>query len=437
MNRLTDLLGQIEEKAKAVNDLFAAERAEAAKDPAYSMPQSDRDKVKSLNREIDELEAKAKELQELEGIRTKAEGRVRDLATPLRPTLPGGAPAAVTFAREKTLGEGFVESPEYKELVESGALESDNARFKTTPFRTGRKAPGDVIGTGTGPGGALVTPQYLPGILGLPQRPLVVRDLFSQDRTDTDTISYAAQTAFDSAAAPVAQATATAGSGLKPQSSIAWVRKTLPVEAIATWMAATRRQLADAGQTRSLIDNQLQLMLRLVEEDQLVNGNGTSPNLRGLLNQTGVQTLDVSGSPSANALLNLDTIRDAKRLVKTGPARADADGVIIHPTDAAIIDERKDEVNRYLGNGPFNMGPNTLWGLPRVESEVIPQGHAIVGAFKVGATVFQREDTTIFASDSHADFFVRNLVAVLAEERLGLAVFFPAAFCYTTFKAWA
>ena len=81
--------------------------------------------------------------------------------------------------------------------------------------------------------------------------------------------------------------------------------------------------------------------------------------------------------------------------------------------------------------------PNTLWGLPRVESESVPVGHAIVGAFKVGGTVFQREGTTIFASDSHADFFVRNLVAVLAEERLGLAVFFPAAFCYTTFKAWA
>ena len=176
-----------------------------------------------------------------------------------------------------------------------------------------------MIGTGAGPGGSLVTPQYLPGVIPLPQRPLVVRDLFSQDRTYTDTISYAAQTAFDTAAGAVAQATSVAASGLKPQSSIAWVRKTLPVEAIATWMAATRRQLADAGQTRSLIDNQLQLMLRLVEEDQLVNGNGTSPNLRGLLNQTGVQTLDVSGSPSVNALLNLDTIRDAKRLVKTGP----------------------------------------------------------------------------------------------------------------------
>ena len=437
MSQLVDVLGKIEEKAKAVSDLFAAEQAETKKDPSYAMPQSDREKVKSLNREIDELETKAKDVQELDGIRSKASDRIRDLSQPIRPTLPGGLSTNVTFARQKSIGEQFVESAEYKELVDSGALESDNARFKTTPFRPQVKAPGDVIGSGAGGGGALITPQYLPGVIPLPQRPLVVRDLFSQDTTQSDTISYAAQTAFDTAASAVAQATSIAASGLKPQSSIAWVRKTLPVESIATWMAATRRQLGDAGQTRSLIDNQLQLMLRLVEEDQLVNGNGTSPNLRGLLNQTGVQTLDVSGSASVNALLNLDTIRDAKRLVKTGPARADADGVIVHPTDAAIIDERKDGVNRYLGNGPFNMGPNTLWGLPRVESESVPVGHAIVGAFKVGGTVFQREGTTIFASDSHADFFVRNLVAVLAEERLGLAVFFPAAFCYTTFKAWA
>ena len=437
MSQLVDVLGKIEEKAKAVSDLFAAEQAETKKDPSYAMPQSDREKVKSLNREIDELETKAKDVQELDGIRSKTSERIRDLSQPIRPTLPGGLSTNVTFARQKSIGEQFVESAEYKELVDSGALESDNARFKTTPFRPQVKAPGDVIGSGAGGGGALITPQYLPGVIPLPQRPLVVRDLFSQDTTQSDTISYAAQTAFDTAASAVAQATSIAASGLKPQSSIAWVRKTLPVESIATWMAATRRQLGDAGQTRSLIDNQLQLMLRLVEEDQLVNGNGTSPNLRGLLNQTGVQTLDVSGSASVNALLNLDTIRDAKRLVKTGPARADADGVIVHPTDAAIIDERKDGVNRYLGNGPFNMGPNTLWGLPRVESESVPVGHAIVGAFKVGGTVFQREGTTIFASDSHADFFVRNLVAVLAEERLGLAVFFPAAFCYTTFKAWA
>jgi len=154
MSQLVEVLGKIEEKAKAVSDLFAAEQAETKKDPSYAMPQSDREKVKSLNREIDELETKAKDQQELDGIRSKASERIRDLSAPIRPTLPGGLSTNVTFARQKSIGEQFVDSAEYKELVDSGALESDNARFKTTPFRPQVKAPGDVIGSGAGGGGA-------------------------------------------------------------------------------------------------------------------------------------------------------------------------------------------------------------------------------------------------------------------------------------------
>ena len=338
---------------------------------------------------------------------------------------------------EKSLGNQFVDSEAYKQLKESGALESDSARFKTDRFVRESKAPTDVIGsTGAGTGGALVIPQYLPGILPLPQRPLRVRDLFSQDTTQGDTISYAQQSAFDTAAVPVAQATSLA-TGAKPQSSVTWVRKTSPIESIATWMAATRRQLADAGQTRSLIDNQLQLMLKIAEEDQLVTGSGTSPNLRGIMNVVGLQLLDISGAVAAK-FQNIDAIRDAIRLIKTGVARADADAVVMHPTDAATLDEQKDAQSRYIGNGPFGIGPAQVWGRPRVESEAITQGTALVGAFKMGATVFQREDVAIFVSDSHSDFFIRNLVAVLAEERLGFAVFFPTAFCKVTFKAtWA
>jgi HK97 family phage major capsid protein len=351
--------------------------------------------------------------------------------------LPWGSGVFVVPGQQKSIGQQFVDSESYKELRESGALSSDNARFKTAPVKAEAKAATDVIGsTGAGTGGALVIPQYLPGVLPLPQRPLAIRDLFSQATTEGDTLSYAAQSAFDTAAAPVAQATSLA-TGLKPQSSIGWQRRTEPIESIATWMAATRRQLADAGQTKSLIDNQLDLMLKIAEEDQLVNGNGTSPNLRGILNRVGVQVLDLSLAAAAK-FQNFDAIRDAIRLIQTGAARAVADGVVVNPTDAAIMDEQKDTQSRYVGNGPFNTGPAVLWNRPRVESEAIAAGTALVGAFKVGGTVFQREPVQIFASDSHSDFFIRNLVAVLAEERLGFAVYFPAAFCKVIFRpVWA
>lgn len=351
--------------------------------------------------------------------------------------VPGFNVIARGDLRPKTRGDSFIHSAEYQKLLASEHLASDGV---TTRFESGRVRMGaaatDVINTGSGQGGtALVTPQYLPGVLPLPQRPLTIDQLFSHETTTSDTLSYARQTSFDNAAAPVAQASSLT-TGAKPQSSIGWQRVTTPIETIATWMAATRRQLADAGQTRALIDNQLQLMLDLTEEDQELNGNGNSPNIRGLLNTSGVQTLDLTGTAHGAAThANMDGLRDAIRLVRTGPAFAKPDGVVLNPFDAAAADESKDTLGRYMGNGPFTDGPDTIWRLPRVESLAIAQGHALVGAFKQGATVFQREEVAIFASDSHADFFVRNLIAVLAEERLGLAVFFPAAFCYVTLQA--
>lgn len=338
-------------------------------------------------------------------------------------------------SRPKSIGQTFVESDEYTGTIQERAAK--NSRIGESD-RVSVKAATDVIGGGTGPGGALVVPDYLPGILPLPQRPLTVRELFSQDTTDSDTISYAAQTGFDNAAATVAEATSAAGSGAKPQSSIAWARRTSAVETIATWMAATRKQLADAGQTRALIDNQLRLMLALEEEDQLINGTGTSPDLRGLLNVAGIQTLDLTAAAGDRA--NLDGLRSARRLVATGAARAQADAVVLNPLDSEEFDLMVDAEGRYRAGDPFAngpAGPTPIWRMRRVESEAVAAGTAIVGAFTVGGTVFEREGIVILTSDSHEDYFTRNLVAVLAEERLGFAVYFPAAFVEVTLKAWA
>lgn len=322
----------------------------------------------------------------------------------------------------RSIGEAFVASNEYAQLVASGALKSDMASFKSQPFQA---AATDVIQStpSTGPGSALVTPQYLPGVLGLPQRPLTVRELFGSGTTTSDSISYAAQTAFDNAAATVAQATS-ASTGAKPQSSIAWERRTSNVETIATWMAVTRQQLADAGQVRALIDNQLRLMLALEEEDQLLNGDGTSPNLSGIYDISGTQTLNLGTQD------NLDGIRTARRLVRTGISRLQADSIVLNPVDSENFDLLKDGNEAYRGGNPIGnfTFDQPIWGLRRVESEAIVQGHALVGAFRAGATVLERQGVTILTAEQHSDFFVRNLVVILAEERLGFPIFFPSAF---------
>lgn len=336
-----------------------------------------------------------------------------------------------------SLGEQFVRSQAYADLKESGALSSDNSKFRSSPvvmdprMRIGAAAT-DVIQTETGgPGNALVTPYYLPGVLPLPQRPLVIRDLFANESMPAgEQISYAAQSGFDNAAAAVAQATSIS-TGAKPQSSIAWQRRTADAEWIATWMAATRQAVADENQVRSLIDNQGRLMIRIVEDDQLLNGNGTSPNLRGLRNVSGLQTLDLTAAD------NLDGVRTGRRLVKTGLSRLDPTFIILNPLDSEEFDILKDATGQYRGGNPIgNFGPDQpIWRLQRVESEAMPSGRAMVGA-RAGATVFERQPITILTADQHSDFFVRNLVVILFEERLAFPVYFPTAFVEITLSAW-
>ena len=97
------------------------------------------------------------------------------------------------------------------------------------------------------------------------------------------------------------------------------------------------------------------------------------------------------------------------------------------PADVEVVDLAQDANDRYYGAGPFAMGPRTLWGLPIVESEEIADGTALLGDFSK-AVLWDREQTTVTMTDSHADFFIRNLVAILAEERVAFAVTRPKAF---------
>lgn len=426
--------------------------------------------------QFDAIMVDAQELRAQYETAAKQEGRfegVREGLDYFHSKATGNGPipwAAAGKSREVSLslGQMFTHSPTYKALMDSGILHSEGGKFITdrmtsvgslAEFEQTRKeaidggmdeikafeellskAAADIIHTGSGnEGDALVLDQFLPGILQLPQRPLTIRALFASGRATSDTVSYAAQVNFDSGAAMVAQATGT-GDGAKPQSSIRWERRTRPIETLATFMAATRQQMADAPQVESLIDNQGRLMLQLEEEAQLLSGSGSTPNLQGVLSETGVQTLDVTNGVDADTagINNISAIRTAKRMVRTGAARMAADAIVMHPNDSEEFDLLRDGNGLFRGGNPignftFNQ---SFWGLRRVESEAIAEGTALVGAFNSGATVLERMPITVFTTDSHSDWFIRNLIAVLFEERFGFPIFFPAAFVNMTLAGW-
>jgi hypothetical protein len=124
-------------------------------------------------------------------------------------------------------------------------------------------------------------------------------------------------------------------------------------------------------------------------------------------------------------------------LVSTGLSRLTADWIVLHPEDSEEFDLLKDENLSYRGGNPIGnfTFDQTIWRLTRVESEAMTAGTALVGA-RAGATVYERQPITVLTADQHSDFFIRNLIVILFEERLAFPVWFPSAFVEVTLADW-
>lgn len=408
-------------------------------DETGEVPPENLEAFNALMSEAKDLDAKAVKAQEggenlgtlaerLQYYTGKATGTpIQFRATTLDPDSP------------KSLGEQFVASEAYAELQANGAFESPDSRFRSKPvFLT---VPGRVMGAATSDvvhtqAGGSAGPQAIriPGIKAFGRPPLQVRDLFPNESVSSgDSVEYAQQTGFDRATglAVMESNAADDATGLKKQSSVKWELATAYFEWIATWIAVTRQTLSNGDLIRSFIDNQGRLMLAIEEEEQLINGNGTRPNISGILDQGSVQTLDLTGED------NLDGIRVARRMVKSGVSRLDPTFVIVNPEDSEGIDLLKDGMGLYRGGNPIGnfTFDQSVWRLARAESEALAVGTAIVGS-GAAATVYEREPIRVLTADQHADFFVRNIAVLLFEERLGFPIYFPTAFVDVTLGEW-
>jgi HK97 family phage major capsid protein len=336
----------------------------------------------------------------------------------------------------KSLGQMFVESQQYDALMKqfpSGAIGRE-ARVQSAPM--GVKAL--ITGAGDTSGGAFITPERQTDVELLGRRPLTVRDLISVRQTTSDTVEFVQQLTqlnsadvvaeATSAAAPTAPGTAgalvlNAGGGYKPEGSMTFQVVTATVKTIAEWVPATKRGLADAAQLRGLIDQELRDDLAEAEEDEIVNGSGSGEHLTGILNTSGIQAQAYSATVSDLDPL-LETTLKGKTKVKT-VGRSIATGYMLNPADWEKISLAR------LAKNPQNEAVAgaipTLHGLPVVESEAIAAGTGLVGDFRK-AVLWDREQASITATDSHADFFIRNLVAILGEERVAFGVTRPKAF---------
>jgi HK97 family phage major capsid protein len=331
-------------------------------------------------------------------------------STPAVPSNGGTAPTAQDRSR-LTLGQQFVASEAFDFFKRGGHRTSSAWRSP------GVELQATTLTTDGASGGDLISPDVRPGILPLLFRQLTVADLIAPGTTESNLISYMKETTFTNAADTVAEG------GTKPESALVFDAVSDAVRKIAHWLPVTEEMLEDAAQIRSYIDSRLRLGVQLVEEDQLLQGSGTPPDILGIRNRTGVQTAQARDT---------DTNADAifKQLTNIAiNALVQPDGIVMNPTNWSSIELLKDDAGNYMAGGPFaSRISRTLWGLPVVVTPAIAAGTATVGAFRSAAQVFRKGGLRVEASNSHSDFFIKNLVAIRAEERLALAVYRPAAF---------
>ena len=313
---------------------------------------------------------------------------------------------------EKSIGQRFIESDTVKAAMSSGMRWKGSVSVEVKNITS-------ASATGTSSTTALVVADRQPGLIQQPVRPLVVRDLLMPGRTNSSSIEFVKENVVTLNAGPVAENP----SAPKPQSDITYLQTNTSVRTIAHFIMASKQILDDAPQLQSQIDYRLRYGLGFVEDQQLLTGDGTGQNLLGLVPQA-----TPYAAPTGVTVQNqtkIDTLRLA--MLQATLALYPSTGSVLHPVDWTSIELTKDTQNRYIFANPLGLAGPVLWGLPVAVSLAMIVGQFLTGAFRYAAQIFDREDANVLMSTEDRDNFVKNMVTILAEERLALAVYRPQA----------
>ncbi|KAK1548195.1 hypothetical protein Q3G72_004690 [Acer saccharum] len=303
-------------------------------------------------------------------------------------------------------------------------IESADAQAKLDSLKKGKGSASfavKAITSANGSAGQAIYPDNRPGVSLIQNRRMTIRDLLAPGRTNSNLVNYIKETGFTNNAATLAEGTR------KPESSLAYSVTPAPVRKIAHFIKATDEVLSDWPALQSMIDARLRYGLAFAEELQLLKGSGTGNNLNGVYTQaTAFAAPTGTTATAASGATRIDIARLAMLQVQL--AEYPDDGIVLHPTDWAIIETTKDSQGRYIIGNPQGQIAPTLWGRPVVATQAMTQGQFLTGAFSLGAQIFDREDANVVIATENEDDFVNNMITILCEERLALAVYRPEAF---------
>ncbi len=327
----------------------------------------------------------------------------------------------------RTIAERYLRSAEYQNAVRSNKFSMRNTHVDVDPVEVatreetidGLRMRTTVDNSAGSGGGVIWSDRHEDLIVMIPQRQVRLLDVITIGSTDSDTVEWTAETTHTDNAAETPYGTSA------PESAYGWTKQSTGVKRVPHFVPATKGAVADGGQLQTLLQNNLQGGLRRRVESQVYNGDGTGENLKGILQFSGL------GSISRGTDTRFDAVHKAITNVRLN--YFDEPTVIgIHPTDFENVILEKDANGNYVHGRAASEGTvQTIWGLVPVVSPVFASGTPLVGDYSQ-ATLWVRAGLSIAMSDSHQDFFIKGLIAILAELRCAHAVTQAKAFCKVT-----
>lgn len=412
---LKEIEEKIEEKSKSLAAIFAEAGDEMDLSKVKIISGDTMAKAGHIRAANDELTDLGKQRDELQTVLKAAErvrlapgpGGDRDGATG-EPGAENGQPVR-RQAQPKSLGQLFTESKAFKGKMGVIGPEAHLDVDLKTLFQTTAGWQPETTRTGR-----LVLDA---------QRPIQVADVIPQTTTGQSSVVFMEETTFGTGG--VTDAAERAEGIAYPETTLALTEQSSPVRKIAVFIPVTDEQLEDESQVRGYLDNRLPFMIRQRLDTQILTGNGTAPNLRGILNVAGIQTQAKGTDPVPDAIYKGITL-----VRVTGQAMPNA--VLFHPNDWQDVRLLRTADGIYIWGNPSEAGPERIWGLQVVQAQALTENTALVGDFANFAELASRRGMDVQVSNSHESFFIQGKQAVRADIRVALVVYRPAAFAQVT-----
>lgn len=266
----------------------------------------------------------------------------------------------------------------------------------------------------------LANAQLRPGIMNLPNRRLHMRDIMNTGRMTTSDFHYLRELSTGEGDVN----NWAENSGVKPALDLDYIEKVAPSQYIAGVLDISRKSLEDVSALRSSLSARLLEKYLIKEDQQILSGNGISPQIEGIL--------QVAEAYDGTKTRLIERVVDAIGQLEENEFYAD--GVILKPRDWSDILLTMGNTEEFTlpGLGIITMQNGIMYinGTPVYKMNGMPASprQFLVGDWMLGAQLLIREDPTVEFSYENADNFKQNKVTVRVEGRIALPIYFDDAF---------